>query len=1026
MRPMKLTMHAFGPYRDTTVIDFSKLGDGLFLVMGSNGAGKTMIFDAITYALFGRTSGSRREPQSLQSDLCKGSGDRTWVELEFSHNGMEYRVRREPPQQVPKRDGTMKPVPATAELFRGSTCLGTKKKDVDDAIGDILGMDADQWGQISMLAQGEFMKLLDSTSKERTEILRDLFDTGRYSDLQATLAQAAKEKKTLVDSRRMEMDDAMKGIAGEEIDFSSMTRDEAQQRLDEALERDQAIVDEAERVRAKAEADHTAAVEEKAVADEVAKKFMEMDNCRRTAEMLGLQKDEIDGKRGIRQKIERSAPLAGMMGTLKEHREELDRAVRENNECSARRAHVLEQLEAMKSELEKVQDMEARAAVLSSDADAIGGTLDRYAEADGLAETVDRTRERIDAVRKQLAASSERRSELEEICAGLEEALTGREDLIRVITELRAGNDAVSKDADRLEALAERCESLIRSEAELNGILEELARADRWASESSARHEQAESLFMRAQAGLLAGTLAEGVPCPVCGSVHHPSPASLPDGTPSEEEVRRLRTERDSAAEGRGRLSEQAASARASLEAGLAEASAGTGASGGASEQAAAARQLLEDARMNAMRIGDELRFREGELMLMDTKSAELEKSRDEARMLSVEAERLSMTERDLSETLASSQARLESLRESLRFGSSQEAQESAMRMRSESEALRMQASGIRDRESDLSKEAEVLRSRVETSGADVDRLTPMVSQDILSIGIKMRECGLSMIEYDSLSSYDPEALDREIADYDSKLGYAVRRAGELEAELDGRGMPDMEAIQQRLEAAEASRTQAVRAHSEASIRLADNRKAVNELIPAWNRLDEAKAQWEQIELLSDVANGRLQGSRKVQFEQYIQTIFFDEVLERANDRLDAMSGGRFVLRRSEGDGDMRSQSALDIDVLDNYTGRVRGVKSLSGGESFKAALSLALGLSDTVQLTAGGNRVEALFIDEGFGSLDADSLEQAVHVLEGLTEGDVMVGVISHVDALVQGIPKRIMVERDRETGSHVRIVTD
>lgn len=1023
MKPLKLTMHAFGPYRDKTVIDFTRLGDGLFLIMGNNGAGKTMIFDALTYALFGETSGSRRQANSLHSDL---SDERTWVELEFTHGGFSYKVRREPPQKVLKRDGTYRDASATAELFRGTTCLGTKKNDVDRAMYDILGMDARQWGQIVMLAQGEFMKLLDTSSKERVGILRDLFDTGRFADLQGRLSEMAGEKSSMLDARRSDLNAVFKEISADDTDPSGMSREEVFSLLTEYIDRDRATVEEAERSKEKAYEQYTRAVAERAVAEEVSAKFDELASCRSTVEELEGRRAEIDGKRDIRQKIEASAPLDGMMRALEEHRAELDRAVRENNECSARRAHLQAELDGMADEIGRIPEYEAEAGRLRSQAEAVAETLPRYAEAQDLEISIQSLENKCKETEQRIAATEEEIGRLAGEAASLRETASGAEQAAKETIVAESRINELSAEMMSLDSLAAECDSLVEDEMRLSMLEEEFQRADMEATHTSEAYERAESAFMRAQAGLLARDLLEGVPCPVCGSVHHPSPAGLPEGTPTESEVRALRTSRDSAAEDRSRLSNETAMARARFQTRALSVAKATGVQGRPTEHRDAV--IAKKAALSTEIAEAESRLASARSRLATARDAakRIEEASMRTDMLRNRVDEFRYVSSDMAAKTAASKARLDSLRGSLQYPDADAANVAADGMSYKAKELRARISELRLRSENLNQEIGVLASKVESNGRTVDRLTPTVSQDVLAIGKKMAECGLNMIQYKALASYDRDSLDAEISAFDERMGYASRRASELGKELEGRERPDSEAIAARVQAAMDTMNEAEAALRDAGTRLAKNEKAMSELDDLWDRYETAELESQQIGRMADAANGKLAGTRRVQFEQYIQTVFFDEVLESANIRLDAMSGGRFALLRSEGDGDMRSQTALDIDVLDNYTGKKRAVKSLSGGESFKAALALALGLSDTIQCTAGGNRVEALFIDEGFGSLDAESLEQAIHVLEGLTEGDVMVGVISHVEMLMESIPKRIMVERDRDHGSRVKIVTD
>ena len=318
-----------------------------------------------------------------------------------------------------------------------------------------------------------------------------------------------------------------------------------------------------------------------------------------------------------------------------------------------------------------------------------------------------------------------------------------------------------------------------------------------------------------------------------------------------------------------------------------------------------------------------------------------------------------------------------------------------------------------------------VQNDRLRKSEEEVRGLVPKVDEAGARLSALLDAMDMDLDGFHDLMSTDLDELNASISAFESEESYCRSRSAELTAELEGLERPDMGAV----EAAVAEATEAKEAVAEelahATEVLKGNSDAWAFLRTRWDEIDAKGRELDALQRMSDVANGRLTGARKVQFEQYIQAVYFDRVLQCANRRLSDMSGGRFELRRRAEDDNNRSQTALDIDVLDNFTGKVRSVKSLSGGESFKAALSLALGLSDSIQMMAGGSRVDALFIDEGFGSLDSDSLEQALDVLDSLTAGDVMVGVISHVDLLRERIDRRITVTREKG-GSRVEASVD
>ena len=511
----------------------------------------------------------------------------------------------------------------------------------------------------------------------------------------------------------------------------------------------------------------------------------------------------------------------------------------------------------------------------------------------------------------------------------------------------------------------------------------------------------------------------------MCGSVHHPSPATVPEGVPTEEELTKLRRKRDREYSAREKVVADLAQRRTEYETSLERLREASGTSGTAAEAMDALDAMISDSESRLA----ESRKKLNEMEILLRSMAEMESRREmlEKSLADGEAGLAEMESRRgaLERTRAATEAQLAEVAAGLELSSEEEARETLHRNRVDIQSAEALSNIVANRKAQSEGQFAVQNDRLRKSEEEVRGLVPKVDEAGARLSALLDAMGMDLDGFHDLMSTDLDELNASISAFESEESYCRSRSAELTAELEGLERPDMGAV----EAAVAEATEAKEVVAEelahATEVLKGNSDAWAFLRTRWDEIDAKGRELDALQRMSDVANGRLTGARKVQFEQYIQAVYFDRVLQCANRRLSDMSGGRFELRRRTEDDNNRSQTALDIDVLDNFTGKVRSVKSLSGGESFKAALSLALGLSDSIQMMAGGSRVDALFIDEGFGSLDSDSLEQALDVLDSLTAGDVMVGVISHVDLLRERIDRRITVTREKG-GSRVEASVD
>ena len=754
MKPTSLVLSGWGPYRGVEQADFETMQQGLFLVSGPTGSGKTTIFDGITFALYGEVSGSIREKDSLRSDFADASTP-TFVTLNFTHRGKQYRVTRNPKYDRPKLKGEgMTTEPEGGELYEGETLLASGSSQVTERVTGLLGLDYRQFRQISMIAQGEFQQLLVSSSKERTQIFRDIFQTRIYDTMTALLSARVKALNGRIDEVKHRADEITGTFRIENGDWEEL-------------------------------------------------KSKKNRNYRKILDFIEQEDDRLES---------RERELASCLG-------ELDRSYKEQ-------VRAIEELRSGNQAVRKYENDRKTLEKLEEERDSLKEQKRELAKAYG----------RIPVRR---------------------ERLEGKKSELRVLEEHKKG---LASWQAACRQLTERQETYLKLDGE--------------AKEKKRIYEYQDDCFKKAAAGIIARDLTEGIPCPVCGSTVHPVPASMEGEVPDEKEIRRLKADYEAASE------------KASAAAGAAAALVG------------AVKNMEEN--LGVMDLSDG-----GEKALLEI------------------GEKLKLLE----------------------------------------EETKQEEKEIRDCEKEY------------------------------------QDCSVK--------------LEKQKAAY-SQLKASIRVPKQTE-------LVDLSGFEAALLECERDRKQTAKEKERTGAALALNRQSLSTLKGHLEVKEKLETEYGVVRELERAAGGY--NGRNLVFEQYVLSVYFEDILRAANRRLLKMSGERYELHRLERARDRRSRESMEMEVLDQYTGKRRSVKSLSGGEAFNAALALALGTSDVIQSYAGGIQVEALFVDEGFGSLDAEALEQAVAILTSLSGGSSMVGIISHVEELKEQIGSHILVEK---TNQGSRIVTE
>lgn len=907
MRPLKLTMSAFGPYADAAEIDFEKLGtSGIYLITGDTGAGKTTIFDAIAFALYGEASGKVREADSFRS-LYADSDTPTFVEMEFRYGGKDYKIRRNPKYQRPKKRGEGFTVQdAGAELYYLSEDKRplTDRSQVNMEIESIIGLSRDQFSQIAMIAQGEFQKLLTADTRDRIEIFRKLFSTDFYNKLQDRI----KEESRLLTGRVQELN--------EKIDDSFIRFDYGQEapaeldpesRFEECrkiYDRDRSRGDELKK-------------EAEILAEDNTRLALEIQKAEKAEEYkTSLVKKGEELETAIKEREKLVLDFDGAKERLKE-KEKL--AVKQSNLESSLPEY--SRLSAMQDEkkkcLEKGESLKKRIEVLTDEVKTLKGNLDK-------------SRKALEEYRN-----------LEDIKSAV------------VLKEKEVSEKKTILD-DYLDNLNKRkvCQSKFRKlQEEMKDIL----------SRHSAKADElmaAEQLFFQNQAGILARQLKDGEPCPVCGSCHHPDIAKSVEGAPEREDIEKLRKDSDNLRDSLEKHGRQLESVKTE----------GTG-------------------------------YRENILScLKKLKSDFTEEDTD-----------------DLEGTYRSILAEYNSEAKTVEAEKQKLNQDLKDRKKLEKTIPQIEKS-IEEKTSDLEKAREekletekTLESR-EASIAEISSKLDYADKDKADAEISRVKTLIN--ELDQAYRRAEKAFD----DNRTRINTLETEKANLEKLLQEEPPADMKALMEKKIQLKEKTVQVKEQLENIGNVLGNNRIVLDTLTGSMKALSDIRDKAGWVKELSDLVNGNAAGKQKIKLETYIQLAYFDSILSKANVRLLEMSAGQYEMERKKEGAALNTSSGLEINIMDHYNGKRRSVKTLSGGETFEASLALALGLSDEIQQSSGGIKLDTMFVDEGFGSLDPEALEKAIGTLVRLTEGDKLIGIISHVEELKNRVPDKIVVKKDQK----------
>ena len=919
MRPLKLTIAGFGPYAGVQELDFETLGSsGLYLITGDTGAGKTTIFDALTFALFGEASGENREPGMLRSKYTKAE-DPTYVELTFAYNGKEYTVKRNPEYERVKTRGTgTTKQTADAQLTYPDGHVVTKLKDVDKSIREIIGLSREQFSQIAMISQGDFRKLLQADTKERQKIFRDIFGTGLFVTLQNQLKDKTSQVRDLKDQASRSIQQYIGGMV---------------------CDGDSPLSVDAKKARA-GELPITGVME----------LFEALLQADRDAEKkLDTRLAEIEAEL---EKITAQLTQAESYTAAKKSLEENEKA----------EAEQITALDAAQIALDEAQATILEQETLATSITQIDLLLPSYDELKTKTDALDDAQKKTATAKAEQQAAKDYKATLADELAALKAEQAHLADVSAKKEKLTVDCQQRTDRKAKLQALIDGITDLDTQRQILSEKQTEYLSADVKSTQLLQEYEAKNRAFLSEQAGIIASTLTDGMECPVCGSTSHPKLAVLSEDAPTEAEVKKAKKDYNAA---------QKATEKASLAAGKQQAVVTT-------TESALLKEIgnllpgtpLEDAASAAQTQEDDLAE---QITALDTQiaAAETQITRKQALDSLIPEKETALSEADTKLTTA---------------------REQIVALTASAEELEKQIAALQEKLAFPDKVA-----------AETEKKALQSKLQVLKNALTAAESAFSQ----------------------SKENLAAIRATieQLRKQLEGGTEADVEELKHQKEALTTQKNTITATQKTIHTRITTNESAQENIAKKQADMEALERKYAWMKSLSDTANGNLSGKDKIMLETYIQTTYFDRILERANIRLRKMSGGQYDLKRRRTAGNKQSQSGLELDIVDHINTTERSVNTLSGGEAFLASLALALGLSDEVQMST-GIKLDTLFVDEGFGSLDSEALSKAYATLAGLTEGNRLVGIISHVAELKERIDKQIVVSKLKIGGSMAQII--
>lgn len=907
MRPLELKISAFGPFKDLVELDFTSLGDsGIYLITGDTGAGKTSIFDAISYALFDDSSGGQRQAKMFRT-LGASDTDETFVDLTFKLKGKIYRVVRNPEYYRKSKRGqglTKEGANANIYLEDGQIISGTTR--VNSYIQNLLGLDQNQFKQIAMLAQGDFKRMLHADNSERQALFRKIFNTHKYQELEDYLKAVNSDIKSQADQEKIEFENIVENLQLEDkkefINLSQNSGNDAHDYLQEQI------------------------------------KIFESSYETLAKKRATINSDLENSKKKIQ---------------LYEDNEDLKVQIEANKKSlELIKKNILE----LKTKLEASKNMQDDIDQLNKINANLETLIPRYKQMEDLKVQLKETEDNLDFERKELDKLKINYKEKEKEINSKIEFLKENKGLDKRLFEKEKEILQAKNSIKELESLVILEDALKESIDQKTRLAKDLELQNEKVTDLSKYLNDQEHKYFMSQAGLLAHKLEEGKPCPVCGSTNHPSKAKLEKNLLSKEDLENIKVDLDGQRAKREKLSFKLADIRAKIQS--------------LKEQKQEYKQYFET---------------DLDLALNDNKN----------KLIAIEKDFKNIKEMLVKyEEIENSLDTLNSDFENIKINLDQ----------SKLNVSRLEINVEKDRQIYLNMTKDLEFENKDQVQETIDKNIDKIKKTRSYIDKIIDDYQEARLGQEKLNGSILEQESRLVYEYDFDISNE-KNMTQLLISQDQEFLNQMQDIKTALNI---------------------NRKQLIKFENYLKKQAELSEKYATINHLYQTVSGKISGKENIKFEVFVQMTYFDEILSRANIRLSKMSQNQFSLARKKEATNKASQSGLEIEVFDKYIGKTRDIKTLSGGETFKASLALALGLSDTVQMYSGGVELNCMFVDEGFGSLDKDNLNQVMKSLNELSQTNKLIGIISHIEDLKTRIDKKIIVEKDMQNNSKATIVVE
>lgn len=920
MRPLKITMSAFGPYAGEVTLDMQKLGkSGIYLITGDTGAGKTTVFDAISYALYGEASGNYRENTTLRSKYASADTP-TFVELEFEYNNEIYKINRNPEYPRPNKRGEgFTKQNANAELVMPDGSVITKIKEVSAKVEEIIGINKNQFSQIAMIAQGDFRKLLNCETNERSKIFRKIFKTEPYHNIEIKLSSLFNELKRNREKEKSGIEQYINQLKCNENDTLSLE-------LERAKSGDVLIEDVI-----------------KLAGEIINKDTLEYTKTQKNIESINEEIEKINSNIKLYENQEATkkayAKASAKLEELKTKRNDCEKAYK-----------------SAEAQRERLDDLTRKINLINS-------KMPKYDELKSLENSINERAQSFEKSNNLLKLKQQEITLLEKEIDEKSKALEEVKGADLLVQKLTVQKEEINKKAEALKELKteiDRCKTeqknLKNAQSFAKSALDEYGALEN-------EYNQIYIAFFNEQAGIIADELKDGEPCPVCGSTSHPNLARKSENAPSQADV-------ESAQNLVKKAQEKADKAR---------------------DTASALKSRFDEIAANVKSAAKKL-FGTDDNVFDDYNSNinALKKEHDcTLALLKTANEKLSLYQK-LDKEIPKIQEKQKSLSDEISTLNTQKASDEAFI-------------------SENTKRVTSIKSELDFESADL-------AKDKLK-------------EYTNLSNDIKNAIEKSKNDFDDiKSKYDTQKGtkASLENALKEFKEIDLASLNEKSLKLNEYKKDVDKTAKSLYSRIESNKLLVDNISKKRDILKGYDDKYVWLKALSETANGDISGKEKITLETFVQMTYFDSIIRKANIRLLTMSDGQYELVRRSDAETLKKNEGLALDVIDHFNGSSRSVSTLSGGESFMASLCLALGLSDEIQSSNGGIKLDTMFVDEGFGSLDGEALDRALSALTSLSQGNRLVGIISHVDVLRDRIDNKIVITKDRTTGSNAQIICD